>query len=718
MLRRKPASPPPPANLPSPPPPTWDERLIRLLLPWRIELAGLLAMIIGLIGLLGLGPTWFGQMARQLAGWGVYPLFLSLALLGLYIVLRRSRRPLVFRPGQVIGFELMLIAALPLSYYFSRADLAAAYTGRGGGLLGWGLAVPLLDFLGPLLTLSLYFALFIWGLALVLQVEWGAVLLALANLSIYLKEWAKHQQPATPPPPKRLATERPAPITATGPAPAGTDRRLPPLTLLQPGVTIRLSPAEIEQKKKTIEQTLRDFGLTGTVTDIQSGPAVTQFGITPGYLERPGPDGSPQKYKVRISQIASLQRDFALALAVTRLRIEAPVPGRGIVGLEVPNSDIATVRLRAILESPHFANHKSPLMVALGQTVSGQALTIDLAKMPHLLIAGTTGSGKSVCLNAFISCLVFNNTPEQLRLVMIDPKKVELIRFNGLPHLTGRVEVEHERVIGVLRWLMAEMDNRYQAFAAVGAKNLQTFNQKMSREPEGKRLPYIVVFIDELADLMAMYPADVERALCRLAQMARATGIHLVVATQRPSTDVITGLIKANFPARISFAVASSVDSRVILDSVGADQLLGRGDMLFLSPEAGEPMRVQGCLVEDEEIEAIAAHWQRVMPDYQSPPPPWESLIARQEVINSTDDMLEQAIELAQKSDNLSTSMIQRRLRVGFPRAARIMEALYELGLVEDPQEGGRTRRSFASEEEGDPLERYISGRDTPNDSP
>lgn len=715
MLRRKPTPPPPPARLPSPPPPTWDERLIRILLPWRLELVGLLAVIVGFIGLSGLGPTWLGQMARQLAGWGIYPLFLSLALLGVHVVLRRTGRPFLFRPGQIIGFELMFIAALPLSYYFSQADLAAAYAGRGGGLLGWALAVLLLDFLGPVLTLSLYLTFFVWGLALVLQVEWEAILLALANLSIRLKEWAKQQQPLTPAPPQQVSVNRPGPISQPLAVPAGRDRRLPPLTLLQPGVTVRLSPAEIDKKKKIIEQTLRDFGLTGTVTDIQSGPAVTQFGVTPGYLERPGPDGSPQQYKVRISQIASLQRDFALALAVSRLRIEAPVPGRGIVGLEVPNSDIATVRLRAILESPHFASSKSPLTVALGQTVSGQALAIDLAKMPHLLIAGTTGSGKSVCLNAFISCLVFNNTPEQLRLVMIDPKKVELIRFNGLPHLTGRVEVEHERVIGVLRWLMAEMDNRYQAFAALGAKNLQSFNQKVSREPEGKSLPYIVVIIDELADLMAMYPADVERALCRLAQMARATGIHLVVATQRPSTDVITGLIKANFPARISFAVASSVDSRVILDSVGAEQLLGRGDMLFLSPEAGEPMRVQGCLVEDEEIEAIAAHWQRVMADYQSQPAPWESLIVRQEIINSTDDMLEQAIELAQKSDNLSTSMIQRRLRVGFPRAARIMEALYELGLVEDPQEGGRTRRSFVREEEGDPLERYISGRESAN---
>ena len=387
-----------------------------------------------------------------------------------------------------------------------------------------------------------------------------------------------------------------------------------------------------------------------------------------------------------------------------RLRIAAPVPGGTVV-----NGDIAAVRLRTVLESPSFYRLDSPLALALGQGVSGAPIALDLAKMPHLLIAGTTGSGKSVCLNAFISCLVFNNTPEQVRLVMIDPKKVELIRFNGLPHLLGKVETEHERVTGVLRWLITEMDRRYEAFAHLGARHLEAYNEKIRQRGGAEPLPYIAVFVDELADLMAIYGDEVERAFVRLAQMARATGIHLVLATQRPSTDVITGLIKANFPARISFAVASNTDSRVILDTVGAEQLMGRGDMLFLSPEASEPVRVQGVLVDDNEIDRIVAYWQKRYPG-ERPEAPWERLLARQGIIAETDDLLEEAIALAKKVDTISTSLIQRRLRVGYPRAARLMEALYELDLVEDPKEGGRTRRTFVGEDD-DPLDDLFEER-------
>jgi S-DNA-T family DNA segregation ATPase FtsK/SpoIIIE len=294
---------------------------------------------------------------------------------------------------------------------------------------------------------------------------------------------------------------------------------------------------------------------------------------------------------------------------------------------------------------------------------------------------------------------------------MIDPKKVELIRFNGLPHLLGKVETDHDRVSGVLRWLIAEMERRYEMFAKLGAKNLEVYNRKIARHEETMPLPTIGVFIDELADLMTMYGEEVERALCRLAQMARATGIHLVVATQRPSTDVITGLIKANFPARISFSVTSNTDSRVILDTAGAEQLLGQGDMLFLSPEAGEPVRIQGCFVSDNEIERLVVHWQRAMPDDDAGDAPWEGLLARMNYIEAKDDMLEDAIALAQKVDTISTSLIQRRLRVGFPRAARLMEALYDMGLVDDPKEGGRTRRTYVDEED-DPLDEYLGNRD------
>jgi S-DNA-T family DNA segregation ATPase FtsK/SpoIIIE len=285
---------------------------------------------------------------------------------------------------------------------------------------------------------------------------------------------------------------------------------------------------------------------------------------------------------------------------------------------------------------------------------------------------------------------------------------VEFIRFNGLPHLIGKVEVEADRAVGVLRWLTAEMDRRYELFSQAGARNLGGYNRKAGK---GKHLPHIMVFIDELADLMHTYPGDVERTLCRLAQMARATGIHLVVATQRPSTDVITGLIKANFPARLSFAVASGVDSRVILDSVGAEHLLGKGDMLFLAPDASGPARIQGVFVTDTEIEKVTRHWRQAMPDYVPEPAPWESLIAKYALLDETDSLLEAAVELAQKHDNISTSFLQRRLRLGYPRAARLMQHLEEMGLVDDAQSGGKTRRTLVDEGD-DPIDRFLSDRD------
>ena len=317
------------------------------------------------------------------------------------------------------------------------------------------------------------------------------------------------------------------------------------------------------------------------------------------------------KQKVRVAQIASLSRDLALALSADRLRIEAPVPGRPYVGIEVPNTRSAMVRLRPILESDAFNKINSPLAIALGRDVSGSPVVADLARMPHLLIAGTTGSGKSVCIAAITACLVMNNTPEDLRLVMADPKMVELVRFNGLPHLYGKVETEIERIMGVLRWTVAEMDRRYKLLEASRSRNIDSYNRKVRRRKGEQPLPQIVVLIDELADMMMTSPDQTEHNLVRLAQMARATGIHLVVATQRPSTDVVTGLIKANFPARISFAMASSIDSRVILDSVGAESLLGRGDMLYLAPEAPAPMRSQGVWVTDQEIERVITFWQK-----------------------------------------------------------------------------------------------------------
>jgi len=735
--------------------------------PWWRELIGLGIFVLATITLLGLvGLTrstvlesWT-ELIRQLAGWGVYPLFIILAGFGLYQLIRRLGLPYELHSGQVIGLELLLLTVMALIHMALGGGLDGALQGRGGGLIGWALSEPLVDFLGLFLAIALIVALAILGLSLIVRIGWSNVIRWLNRASLNLQIWSNELEiditereaqrisgesatqpqpaPAASFPAPEIRVEEDALIIIEDSAPDEIirphlrDERLPSYEMLDEGSVLALSTEEIDFKKQIIEDTLMDFGLPAVVTEIRRGPAVTQFGVEPGYTEKPGPDGRPKQYKVRVNQIATLQKDLALALEVPRLRIEAPVPGRGIVGIEVPNDATSVVRLRPIIESEAFRDVHSPLAVALGKDVAGAPVVTDLGTLPHLLIAGTTGSGKSVCLNALIACLVFNNTPDKLRLVMIDPKKVELIRFNGMPHLLGKVEVEGERVIGVLRWLTAEMDHRYQLFAALGAKHLADFNKKVERhrgqplEVEGKiveKLPYVVVVIDELADLITMYTADVERTLCRLAQMARATGIHLVVATQRPSTDVITGLIKANFPARASFSVASNIDSRVILDTMGAENLLGKGDMLFLSPDASSPRRVQGCFVSDYEIESIVNHWQtladkgelgdltaasapRVAAEAQTEAP-WEKMIARKAFVSDRDEMLEEAIALAQKSNRISTSLIQRRLRVGYPRAARLMEGLYEMGLVEDPKVGGKTRKTYV-EEDQDPIDDLI----------
>ncbi|MCP4416397.1 MAG: DUF87 domain-containing protein [Chloroflexi bacterium] len=729
-----------PANRksPPPPPPTWDERLINSLMPWRIELAGLalfLTSFLILFALLSLpndaclAPGIWICLFREGFGWGAYPLLLSLAAGGLHLTLRQVERPYHIRPAQIIGFELILLTLLPFSYQLSGATLPQAHLGKGGGLVGWALSEPLLDFFGAFLTNSFYLLLLAYGISLMVGFSWDDFLQGLNNLSLRLRQLSRDLAPSEQPrvQPER-ATQLPLPdqLPVTNPdelliiddtavyqeaTSTRRSRRLPPLSILEESSEVTLTPEEIDEKKRIIEETLAHFGLPAEVTQIQRGPAITQFGVEPGYIERVGPDGEPRQQKVRVNQIAALRKDLTLALAATRLRIQAPVPGRGIVGIEVPNGTTAVVRLRSIMQSSQFDRLKAPLSVTLGKDVSGSPIAIDLAKMPHLLIAGTTGSGKSVCINTLITCLVFNNTPDKLNLIMIDPKKVELIRFNGLPHLIGNVEVEADRAVGVLRWLTAEMDRRYEMFALVNARNLGGYNRKVAGRTAAKdkktykKLPYIAVFIDELADLMHMYPGDVERTLCRLAQMARATGIHLVVATQRPSTDVITGLIKANFPARLSFAVASNIDSRVILDTTGAEQLLGKGDMLFLSPEASAPLRVQGVFPSDSEIERTVNHWHTTMPpDFEPIPAPWESLIAKHALLDETDSLLEAAIELAQKRDSISASLLQRKLRLGYPRAARLMEHLYEMGLVEDPKSGGKTRRTLVDEDD-DPLD-------------
>ena len=468
-----------------------------------------------------------------------------------------------------------------------------------------------------------------------------------------------------------------------------------------------------EERAALIEETLASFGVDARVVQINEGPTVTQFGIEPGWeiktrnvVEKDpegkpvlGKDGQPKtrqeevsRTRVRVQQITSLANDLALALAAPSIRIEAPVPGKPVLGIEVPNASKSLVTLRSVVEAAQYqrAASRSKLALALGQSVSGEPIVADLAKMPHLLIAGATGSGKSVCMNSIISCILMHASPEEVRFVMIDPKRVELSAFSPIPHLAfSTIVVDMDKVVGTLQAVIHEMEARYRKFAAIAVRNIDGYNR--SPRAEGK-LPYWIVIIDELADLMMAAPFEVERQICRLAQLARATGIHLVVATQRPSVDVITGLIKANFPTRIAFAVSSQVDSRTILDMAGAEKLLGRGDMLYMAPDAAKPKRLQGVFVSDEEIERLVNFWtQERFAAIERPT--YDHLLdeakAELEQEGATDEMFERAKELAYEHNRISTSLLQRRLRIGYPRAARLIDMLEEEGIVGAPEGGG-----------------------------
>jgi len=469
--------------------------------------------------------------------------------------------------------------------------------------------------------------------------------------------------------------------------------RLPPIDILDRIPEIEFSEADNIQRAKLIEDALASYGVEAKVVQINVGPTVTQFGVEPGWdrktkeIRERDRDGNIKvrleevaKTRVKVDRITSLANDLALALAAPSIRIEAPVPGKSMVGIEVPNTTTSVVSLRSVVETGAFqkTEARSKLGLALGKATGGEAVVADLVKMPHMLIAGATGSGKTVCINSVVCCLMLYNTPNELRFIMIDPKRVELTPFNSIPHLATPVIVDTNKALGALRWLGQEMDKRYQILAAARARNIEAYNKNRQRD---EILPYLVLVIDELADLMMTSPDEVEHILCRLAQLARATGIHLVVATQRPSVDVVTGLIKANFPTRMSFAVTSQIDSRTILDMGGAEKLLGRGDMLYMPTEAAKPKRLQGCFVSDAETERLVYFWGSQRQEEAAQ-------LKLEELVRPVtgdkrggfpeDPLLEAARQLAQEHTHISTSFLQRRLRIGYPRAARIMEQLEE----------------------------------------
>lgn len=463
---------------------------------------------------------------------------------------------------------------------------------------------------------------------------------------------------------------------------------LPTFSILREAVVTDLSGenARLKENASKLVKTLKSFGVGVKVLKIHLGPTVTKYELQPDI-------------GVKVSRITSLSDDLALALAAKDIRIEAPIPGKAAIGIEVPNQEVAPVCLREVLEAEPVKQDDSRLLVALGRSISGETVGISLNKMPHLLVAGSTGSGKSVCINGMIVSLLMRTRPDEVRLMMIDPKMVELNVYNGVPHLLTPVVTDPKKAAQALKQVVAEMERRYELFSRYGVRNIEGYNELVDQteDEEAKRLPFIVVIVDELADLMMVASNDVEDAIMRLAQMARAAGIHMVLATQRPSVDVITGVIKANIPSRIAFAVSSQTDSRTILDGGGAEKLLGRGDMLMLANGMNKPVRVQGAFVSDKEVETVVNHviaQQRAQ--YVEAMMPKEEEVT---TIDSDDSLFGEVVQFIISQETASTSMIQRRFRIGYNRAARLIDSLEQAGYV-GPSEGSKPRKVLVQEQE------------------
>jgi S-DNA-T family DNA segregation ATPase FtsK/SpoIIIE len=607
---------------------------------------------------------------------------------------------------------------------------AQAMAGNGGGLVGYGISSSMLNVMNTVASVVVLLALI-------------AVFLILAtntNLKVLIKTlfggFTREKPEGEPAPATELmelkvndnsgaSAEAVAPnalpvkgelnlgMMKRPPAPVPTPQKpeealtanseeewvAPSLDLLQ-ATSTKADAGDVKHNAQVIKETLESFGIGVTMGEVNVGPTVTQYTFLP-------PAG------VKLNKITGLDTNLALSLAAHPIRIEAPIPGKSAVGVEIPNKKIATVRLRDVLSAPEVKKETAPLTFALGRDVSGIPMTADLAKMPHMLIAGATGSGKSVMINTLLTSLLYRNSPNDMKLILVDPKRVELGLYNDIPHLLTPVIVEPEKCISALKWAVAEMERRYKLLAEVGNRNIVEYNKAHKEDS----MPYIVVVIDELADLMVLAAADVEGLIVRLAQMARAVGIHLVLATQRPSVDVITGIIKANIPARLAFSVASQVDSRTILDQMGAEKLLGKGDMLFMSPEFIKPRRIQGVFVDENETKSVTDYLRKARgPQYN------DEVLAQKVTIGGKsvggggggdfgepdDDMFDEAAEAVFRAGKASASMLQRRLRIGYARAARLLDLLEERGII-GPADGARPRDVLISS-----LDQIHAGSGTP----
>jgi S-DNA-T family DNA segregation ATPase FtsK/SpoIIIE len=684
----------------------------------KLDLVGIGMAIIGLLTLLSLfsatqsatAQGWLSLLAKAF-GWGAYLFPIGLITVGVWLILRNFERVPSIQLERLMGLTLLYLLALTILQFLAfpesstdSYDLAAV--GKGGGYVGAFFLDILRSWLGVGGAMIALLAWLLIGLIMVLDITVAELFNWVPPLVLRLQDWwddrrLRRTAPAARPfslpgyePVKAASQPANAPPVSTS---AGEPQVAPKWVLpriediLEEGREMAMDDESDRQRARLIEETLASFGAPVNVVEINRGPTITQFGVEPDFVEtRSG------RTRVRVGKIAALADDLALALAAKTIRVQAPVPGKGYVGIEVPNEEVSLVALRDVMESEAFHRLKSPLRFGLGQDVAGNTVAADLSAMPHLLIAGATGTGKSVCVNSLICNLLMGNTPDDLRLIMVDPKRVELTGYNGIPHLLAPVVVETERVVGALQWVLREMDNRYHKLAQEGSRNIGEYNGKL--EANGaQKLPRLVVIIDELADLMMLAPDETERTITRLAQLARATGIHLVISTQRPSVDVVTGLIKANFPARIAFAVASGVDSRVILDQPGAERLLGRGDMLFQAPDAPTPLRLQGSWVSEAEIQRLVQYWLSFVGLSTPVPmstggvvdalpagvplkqiPMWDEMTPQEEA----DPLLQEAIDLSRRQGRSSISMLQRRLRIGYTRAARLVETMQEKGII------------------------------------
>jgi len=624
--------------------------------------------------------------------------------------------------SRFVGLFLFFVSMPGLIHLFVPADISreVATNGGGGGIIGFLVSSPLRQSIGTFPAFVVNFAMVLISIMITFNLSISKIFgfqhkskSADSDDGRVKVHHQNEEEETIPEQPSFIARmfsklrffSKPkinevskAPVIEAAPrpevkAPTGKIWEFPSHEILQSSSDVA-KPGDIPKNVETIKKCFQNFGIEVKMQDVNVGPTVTQYTLRPH-------EG------VKLNQITARSNDIALALAAKSLRVEAPIPGKSAVGIEVPNVATAKVTLKEVIGSSVFKAVKSKLAIALGRDVAGSAVAIDLEKMPHLMVAGATGSGKSVCINSILSSLLFNNSPDELKLVLIDPKRVEMTNYNGIPHLLAPVITEVDKTVSALKWAVYEMERRYKVFSDLGKRNIQAYND--SPGPEGK-LPYIVIVIDELADLMAASANEVEASIVRIAQMARATGIHLIVATQRPSVDVLTGLIKANITSRIAFATASQIDSRTILDMSGAEKLLGNGDMLFIGNGLSKPRRVQGCFISDPEINTLVSFIKK-----QGEAEYDESITAFRPAKSADsrggetmdDDLYEEAVSVVLNSGQASASLLQRRLRVGYARAARLLDIMESEGVI-GPANGAKPRDILAnSQSDGDGFSQH-----------